>query len=147
MNEFEELESFTERMLFELNEKDEDYGNAKQDFINFKRDSKTKLEKFKETLISTRDETLSHFTQTWNETQSYFGQSDNTSGSASSSIEIFEDVSKFMTTMWQFFRNFDSAVKEEQETSSKRRQTRTKTDSKDSLKSNGSSSSSSSFID
>lgn len=121
LSEFEELKCSTDRMLLELNDAKD------SEFDRFQTDGKKKLLEFKETLMKYEVETINEFKRAWREVEVYFGQGDSR---GTGSIEIFEDASKFLSTISQFFKNFELSIKNERETLK-----RAETASKDTLKS------------
>ena len=92
-NEYKILEEITEEMIqkCELYETDSDFWVS----------AKPKLMSFKDHLKESKS-IIKCFNSTWQSTKTYF----------SLSYSDNEDVSDFLTTIWQFFRNFETAVKQ-----------------------------------
>lgn len=90
-SEYKLLEEVSEEMI------NKSCDNTKN--LDFWMDAKSKLSSFKNHLRAFQA-SLDSYDSTWQSTRNYFGYSGN------------EDVSGFLTTIWQFFRNFEAAVKQ-----------------------------------
>lgn len=97
-------------MLQDINEgilNDIDDLNQDDVFKQFWMDAKETSEQFKQQLFHFKSSNLHNFHQTWNSSKLYFGHSEDESDSL-----VFGDVSAFLINIWQFFRNFEVAIKQ-----------------------------------